>query len=109
MILSFAGISLENLPEGNFTLRRLEVDEATHLLSAAQSLIGNYDFGPVPNEKKECRFRELLAAIEERTGVIVPPQIFFFRRGGRDVSAAGQLCADHSKTADALRDILAGC
>lgn len=79
MILSLAGICLENLPAG--LLRRTSINgtRARSLIedaAATDRLIGVFEFGPVPKPEPKKHFGQLFDALRHVHGIDLDPNVF---------------------------------
>lgn len=80
MILSLSGLCLDNLPVGLVRRTTINGAGAKALVDpalAAGSLIGVYEFGPVPNERKDRTFAQIVAALRSVHGIEIDTDIFF--------------------------------
>lgn len=87
MLLALGDITFDNLAHGLIRVSKLEPPEAVRRLRSALSageLVGLFDFGPVPDERVEKTFGELMSAFRDVHGLVVPPGAFFCGSGTDD-------------------------
>lgn len=80
MLLALGEISSESLGVGTIRISELDRGDASEILAdavAKGTVMGLYDFGAVPNNRRERQFSQLIAAIEQELKVSVPPSSFF--------------------------------
>lgn len=86
LLLCLGDISLGNLPKGEFCLTKIARHEALLRVSSFLengSLIGLFEFGPVPDARKEETFAGILRHLARGAGgVSIPPESFFMRDTG---------------------------
>jgi len=91
MILSLGEMSMENLPDGGIRIVAFGDDAARDLLQQEGKIRGTFGFGSVPSERKDTTFRDILSAIQVRTGVQIDPAIFFIRDGDMQFPVPSQI------------------
>lgn len=80
MILSLSGLCLENLPTGALRRTTINADRARDLIRAAaeaNELVGIFEFGAVPDPKREKHFDQILAALADIHGIALDRRVFF--------------------------------
>jgi hypothetical protein len=68
---------MENLPDGDVRFESLSDEDATALLKDIPKITGCFEFGPVPSDRKDRAFKQILEGINARTGVSLPAKSFF--------------------------------